>query len=308
MGARADKNALDTGCPKIVALIGTAGVGKTTTIAKLAAVQHSRRKKQTAVISIDHFGIAANAQLKTYARIIGIPLETAVNPNELKRAVKQYRHKDLIIIDTPGVNPTDQIQIRELNSFFVKLPELQKHLVASVTTKDKDLIELSPILKEIGVQRLLFTKIDESSTFGNMLNMLIRTQIPLSFLSSGRKVPDDLELGSIAKLVDLIFQIKNQDRIGSIDPSLLKGSGSEDIQGSIINRSYFVANKNSDVYHCIDCKWSEKIKSENIIQFASNHEAEAQNFLPCRSCNPDRLSNDGTRDSRTATQKISRYQ
>ena len=308
MGVRADEKALDTGRPKIVALIGTAGVGKTTTIAKLAAVQHRRRKKETAVITIDHFGIAANAQLKTYARIIGIPLETAVNSSELKRAVKKYRHKDLIMIDTPGVNPTDQIQIRELNSFFVKLPELQKHLVASVTTKDKDLIELSPIIKEIGVQRLLFTKIDESSTFGNMLNMLIRTQIPLSFLSSGRKVPDDIELGSIAKLVDLIFQIKDQDHHGSINPSWLKASGSGDIQGSIFNRSYFVANKNSDVYHCIDCKWSEKIKSENIIQFASNHEAEAQNFLPCRSCNPDRLTNDGTRDSRTATRKISKYQ
>jgi len=308
MGVRADLNAFAKGKPNMVALIGTTGVGKTTTIAKLAAVQTNRYRKQVAIITIDNYGIAANEQLKTYARIIGIPLETTVNIAELKRAIKQYKHKDLILIDTPGINPNDQSQIRELISYFHKLPELQKHLVVSVTTKEKDLSGILQAFKEVGVQRLLFSKIDESNTYGNMLNVLMRTNIPLSYLSCGRKVPDDIEAGTIQKLVDLIFQVKDPERKPSTDLSAGKVNGEPKVEKSTLNRSYFMANKNSDIYHDTDCKWSHRIKPENIIQFASNQEAEAQNFLPCRSCNPDRLKSDDTRDLKTVTRKFSSNQ
>lgn len=180
MGARADKNAFGNGKPLIVALIGTTGAGKTTTIAKLAAMQTNRHKQRVAVISIDNYGIAANEQLKRYARIIGIPLTTAVNSVELKLAIKKHKQQDLIFIDTPGLNPNDRSQIQELKAYLTKLPNLQIHLVISVATKEKDLREISQTLQEVGVQRLLFTKIDESKTYGNMLNALIRTNIPLS--------------------------------------------------------------------------------------------------------------------------------
>jgi flagellar biosynthesis protein FlhF len=308
MGVRADINAFAKGKPNMAALIGTTGVGKTTTIAKLAAVQTNRYQKQVAIITIDNYGIAANEQLKTYARIIGIPLETAVNISELNRAVKKYKHKDLILIDTPGINPNDQSQIQELISYFHKLPELQKHLVVSVATKEKDLREIYQGFEDVGIQRLLFSKIDESSTYGNMLNVLIRTNIPLSFISCGRKVPDDIEVGTVQKLVDLIFQVKDPDRKPSTDLSTWKAAGNQKVEESTPDRSYFMANKNSDVYHDTDCKWSHRIKSENIIRFASNREAEAQNFLACRSCNPDRLKSDDTRDLKTVTQKFSSNQ
>jgi methylphosphotriester-DNA--protein-cysteine methyltransferase len=88
----------------------------------------------------------------------------------------------------------------------------------------------------------------------------------------------------------------------------MKANGSAEAQDRTIERSYFVANKNSDVYHDTDCKWSDKIKPENIIEFASNREAEAQNFSPCRSCHPERLKSDGTRDLRPAARKFSNYQ
>jgi flagellar biosynthesis protein FlhF len=307
MGVRADRNALVTGKPHLVALIGPTGVGKTTTIAKLAALQTNRCQRQVAVISIDNYGIAANEQLKSYARIIGIPLETAVNPAELKRAIKTHRPKDLIFIDTPGLNPNDAHQIRELESYFTKLPELQKHLVVSVATKEKDLRKILQVFQKVDVQRLLFTKIDESKTYGNMLNALIRTNLPLSFLSCGRRVPDDIEAGSIQKLVDLIFQAKNLQRQPAAEPSQLKDRPPLEAQESAINRPYFVANKNSDIYHHTHCKWSDKIKPENMIQFASNREAEAHNFLPCRSCNPDRLKSDRNPESRTAARRFSSY-
>jgi flagellar biosynthesis protein FlhF len=308
MGVWADRNAFVSDKPQLVALIGATGVGKTTTIAKLAARQANRRGKQVAVITIDNYGIAANEQLKSYTRIIGIPLETAVNPAELNQAIKKHKQKDLIFIDTPGINPNNQTQIRELESYFAKLPDLQKHLVVSVATKEKDLRKILQAFQEVGVQRLLFSKVDESKTYGNMLNALIRSNIPLSFLSCGRRVPDDIEAGSIQKLVDLIFRVKTLDRNAPTESSKLKDSRPSEVQASNGMRTYFVANKNSDIYHQTDCKWSDKIKPENIIQFASNREAEARNFLPCRSCNPDRSKNDRNTALMTAARKFSSYQ
>jgi len=307
MGAWADRNAFVNGKPHLVAFIGTTGVGKTTTIAKLAARQANRRQKQVAVITIDNYGIAANEQLKSYTRIIGIPLETAVNPAELNRAIKKHQQKDLIFIDTPGINPNNPTQIRELESYFTKQPELQKHLVVSVATKEKDLRKILQAFQEVGVQRLLFSKVDESKTYGNMLNALIRSNIPLSFLSCGRRVPDDIEAGSIQKLVDMIFRVKKLARNPATESSELNKRRPSDVQESNNNRSYFVANKNSDVYHHTDCKWSDRIKPENIIQFASNREAEARNFLPCRSCNPDRLKSDRNAEVKTAARRFSSY-
>jgi flagellar biosynthesis protein FlhF len=307
MGVWADKNVFAKGRPNFVAFIGTTGVGKTTTIAKLAALQKNRRKKQVAVITIDNYGIAANEPLKTYARIIGVPLATAANTAELKQAINKFKSKDLILIDTPGLNLSDQEQLLELKTYFTKIPQLQKHLVVSATIKEKDLIAISERLKDFGVQCLLFTKLDESSTFGNLINVLLRTNLPVSFLCCGRKVPDDIEGGSVQKLVDLMLPAKNRDPGQSIASSGFTTDRLLKVQDRTIKRSYFLANKNSDVYHCADCRWSKKIKPDNIIQFASIQAAEAQNFLPCRSCNPDRLKSDDTKDSKTAKQNYSRH-
>ena len=306
LGVRVDKHAFVSGKPGIIALIGPTGVGKTTTIAKLAAVNTSQNRKQVAFISIDNYGIAANEQLKAYARIIGIPLETAVNPIELKRAIKKFKHKDLILIDTPGINPNDSAQISELKSFFARQPDMQKHLVVSVATKDKDLANMSKIIREIGARRLLFTKLDESSTYGNILNLLVQTHIPVSYLSCGRKVPEDIERGTIQKLIDLIFPAADRIHSPSSRQSLRRAAAPANGRPVTIE-TRFVANKNSDVYHLSDCKWSSKIKPENIIQFTSDQEAEAQNYLPCRSCNPERKKNANSGHSRPAARQFSGY-
>ena len=307
MGVRTVRNAFGPEKPNIMALIGTTGVGKTTILAKLAALQATRYKKRVALITLDNYGIAANEQLKTYARIIGIPLETAFNVTELNRAIEKNWQADLILIDTPGINPSDQNQILELKSLLTKMSTLQTHLVMSAATKENDLMATAETFKSIGVQRLVFTKIDESGTFGNIVNVLIRTGLPLSFLSCGRKVPDDIEAGSVQKLVDLIFRVKDAGR----PPSIKTSDPNVDRTAAVYSRTnkpvYFVANKNSDVYHCTDCKWSARIKADNIIQFNSSGEAEAQNFLPCRSCKPDRRKRGETDDVIKTRLNLSRY-
>ena len=206
MGVMIDGDVFAAGNARIAAFIGCTGVGKTTTVAKLAAVQSRRYKKRVALITLDNYGIAAKKQLKTYAQIIGIPLETPVNIAELKRSIKKHKDKELIIIDTPGINPHNQELIQDLKGQFAKLSNLQTHLVLSATTKEKDLIATTEAFKEMNIHRLLFTKIDESCTYGNIVNLLIRTNIPLSFLCGGRKVPDDIEAGSTKKLVALLFK------------------------------------------------------------------------------------------------------
>jgi flagellar biosynthesis protein FlhF len=212
LGVVADRDVFAAGNPRIAAFIGCTGVGKTTTIAKLAAMQSRHHKKRVALITLDNYGIAAVEQLETYAQIIGIPLETAVNMAELKRGIKKHKDRELIIIDTPGINPHNKRLIQGLKGYFAKLPDLQTHLVLSATTKEKDLIAIMDAFNELNIQRLLFTKIDESYTYGNMVNLLKRTHIPLSFLCYGRKVPDDIETGSTKKLVDLLFRSTGLNR------------------------------------------------------------------------------------------------
>jgi flagellar biosynthesis protein FlhF len=194
-----------------------------------------------------------------------------------------------------------------LKGYFAKLSDLQTHLVLSATTKEKDLIAITEAFKEINIDRLLFTKIDESSTYGNMVNLLIRTNIPLSFLCSGRKVPDDIEAGSTEKLVDLLFKSQSLDGVRSAGSSHIPDSLTAELDNPPAIRTYFVANQNSDVYHCSDCKWSKKIKADNIIKFSSAQEAEAHNFLPCSSCRPDRLECGDHFDSKTEKIKLSSY-
>ncbi|NNL75800.1 MAG: hypothetical protein HKO68_05625 [Desulfobacterales bacterium] len=305
MGIAIDANMFVKGQPKIMAFVGPTGVGKTATIAKLAALQASRNGKRVALITLDNYGISAIALLKTYAEIIGIPLEAAVNWTELKRTLKQYKDQDLILIDTPGIGPKNQNQIQELKTYFEKIADLQIHLVLSATTKEKDLITLAEVFQEIDYSRLLFTKIDESGAFGNIVNLLIRSHIPLSFLCSGRKVPDDIEAGSIRKLVDILIQSKNICR-----PQLKQSLISSDVDhpgddDQIVHRPYYVANKTSDVYHLPECKWSRKIKSDNILKFNNWLEADEQNFLPCRSCNPDRFQSVNRTDSKSEKRKFS---
>ena len=307
MGVVVENNPFDKDKSTVMAFVGTTGVGKTTTIAKLAALQVKRYKKSVGLITIDNYSIAGRQPLETYAQIIGIPLETVVKAAELKKAVKKFKDKEIILIDTPGINPKDQEQILELKALLAKVTGLQTQLVLSATIKEKDCIAIAEAFKEMGAHRILFTKTDESSVFGNIVNVLIRTNLPLSFFGSGRRVPDDIEAGSVQRLVDLLFQsIGNSGNhqfktFDAIATGTMVGGEPTDKQ------PYFVANKNSDVYHGTDCKWAKKIKPGNMIKFTGMQEAEAQNFLPCKSCNPDRDQGVNSGHSKTEMRQYSSY-
>lgn len=197
---------LEEGKPRIMALVGPTGVGKTTTIAKLAADVSLVVKKNVVVLSIDTFRIGAQEQLSTYCDILGIPLEIIRNSQELNDRLMAHHDKDLILIDTIGRGSYDISQIKNMSDFFKssKFP-IDINLVLSAVTKWSDLKETLSNFRAFDVSSLLFTKLDETKRYGNLFNLAVRTQLPVSYITNGQNVPEDIEIMSSGLMAGLLL-------------------------------------------------------------------------------------------------------
>lgn len=191
--------------PYLVALIGPTGVGKTTTIAKLAANFCLREKKKVGLITIDTYRIAAVEQLKTYAEIIDVPLEIAMSVDQLKEAVERLSECDVILIDTAGRSQRDASRISQLKAFFAAVRPHEVHLVLSSAASQRVLDQTIERFRDIGIDRLIFTKLDEALGFGVILNSLQKAQAKLSYVTTGQDVPSDIEVGEPETLAQLIL-------------------------------------------------------------------------------------------------------
>ena len=197
---------LKDGRPKIVALIGTTGVGKTTTIAKIAAKYVLERGVSVALVTADTYRISAVDQLRTYSDIIGLPLEIVYSPEELKPALRKHRDKKLILIDTAGRSQNNDYQMDELKEFLAVEPSIEKHLVLSATTKERD---AEAILERFSVcrpDRILLTKTDETESIGFIVNLLFDRRLAMSYLTTGQSVPDDIEPAKPEALARLMLR------------------------------------------------------------------------------------------------------
>lgn len=197
---------LKDGRPKIVALIGTTGVGKTTTLAKIAAKFVLERGVSAALITADTYRISAVDQLKTYSDIIGLPLEIVYSPAELRTAIRKFRNKQLILIDTAGRSQKNDYQMQELQEFLEAEPEIEKHLVLSATTKSRDALNILERFSVCKPDRVLFTKTDETTSLGFIVNLLFDKRITLSYLTNGQSVPDDIAPASSEILAKLLLR------------------------------------------------------------------------------------------------------
>lgn len=192
--------------PRIIALVGPTGVGKTTTTAKLAAMYALNRGNKVALITMDIFRVGAVEQLKTYSRIMGIPLEVASTPKELEKAVEKHSACDLIFIDTAGRSHKDKEKLDEMKNFFEEKIPMEVYLCLSATTKDRELEEILKRFKIFQISKVVFTKIDECESFGNMVNLLMKDNLQIAYFTTGQRVPEDIEIATPAKLADMIFR------------------------------------------------------------------------------------------------------
>ncbi len=193
------------GRPTVVALVGPTGVGKTTTIAKLAANMKLRERKSVGFITIDSYRIAAVEQLRTYAQILKVPLISVLSPGDLRSAIDRMSNMDLILIDTAGRSQKDDPRIAELHDFLRAARADQVHLVLSSTSRDRTTREAIERFRPLGVTQLIFTKLDEAVGLGVILNTLKRVDLQVSYLTNGQAVPDDIQIASTGKLAKLIL-------------------------------------------------------------------------------------------------------
>ena len=192
--------------PKVVALIGPTGVGKTTTLAKIAAKFVLEQGARVALITADTYRISAVEQLKTYSDILGLPLEIVYNPEALRKAIEKHKDKQLILIDTAGRSQYNEYQMKELSGLLSIDADIEKHLVMSATTKTSDGVELLENFSICQPDRVIFTKVDETGTHGIILNILHRRKVALSYITNGQSVPDDIEPASVERLAELLLR------------------------------------------------------------------------------------------------------
>lgn len=190
---------------KKVAFVGPTGAGKTTTIAKIAADFALRQKKKVAMVTLDTYRMGAVDQLRIYGEIMRIPVETASNRKELLDTVRKHSDKDLLLIDTMGRSPRDNAYSGQLKVMFRDLGEVETQLVLNVTAQEKFLQASFKQFSSLGVDRLLFTKLDEGMNFGALFNLSLRTRIPYSYFTAGQRVPEDIEVADKEKVIRLIF-------------------------------------------------------------------------------------------------------
>ncbi|WP_336076869.1 flagellar biosynthesis protein FlhF [Paenibacillus sp. 203] len=177
---------------KIVYVAGPTGVGKTTTIAKLAAEQLFKHHRKVGFITSDTYRISAVEQLRTYATILNVPLEVVQSPGDVHRAIQRLEHCDLILMDTAGRNYRNELLVSELQSLLSPINESETYLVLSLTSKSKDMLNITGHFSKFGLGKVVFTKMDETGSCGGMFNLLHQFPMQLAYITNGQNVPDDL--------------------------------------------------------------------------------------------------------------------
>jgi len=198
-GQAGDKNRI------IAAFIGTTGVGKTTTIAKLAAQLMLKTRKKVGIISIDNYRIGAMEQLKTYANILGIPCFPAFNRKDLVFALKRMGGRDVVLIDTAGQSQYDTSRIEELRQMITADLDISCHLLLSVATTESEMNQAAINFGPLKCHSYIFTKTDEAERCGSIINQIMKLRLPISYITTGQNVPEDIEKANKEKILNLLL-------------------------------------------------------------------------------------------------------
>jgi len=272
--------------PQLHGFVGPAGGGKSSAIAKLSAIFTHQLKQKIGWITFDTQRVAASAQLQVYGKIIGIPLEMVSGIREFRESLKRFENMDHIFIDTPGMGIRDTRAIAEMSGILKQAHVDTVYLVAGATTKNADLIQMVKAYESLSVTSLIVTKLDESQSYGNVLNLLMRSKLPVSYFTSGQAIPHNIEKATLEKVLELILNPGRESKPWHVPP----GKTAEiipyiknDMQSPRF-RDHYVANHKSVHFHSPECSWAKRIKSENRIVFESIEEAVLKKYTPCKIC------------------------
>ena len=203
---KTNKKKLDLNSPFISAVIGPTGVGKTTTIAKLATSARLYKKLKVALITADTFRIGATEQLKSFADILKIPIEVVYSSSEMKKAVNIHADKDAIFIDTTGRSPSDSENVTELISIVRAANPQEIHLVLSASTDQRTQLNALKGFGSMNVDSLIFTKLDETSRPGSIIEVALKSKKPISYLTDGQNVPQDIKVWNSDEFTDNLIK------------------------------------------------------------------------------------------------------
>jgi flagellar biosynthesis protein FlhF len=190
---------------RVIALVGPTGVGKTTTIAKLAAIHKLVNGQDVGLISADTYRIGAIEQLRTFAGIADIPMEVVYKPSEVPAALRRFRTKDIVFVDTVGRSQRSRKELADLAKFVTAADPDETHLVVNASTNLKTAEDIIDQFKVVKPNRLLFSKLDEAVTYGPLLSLVHRHHLPLSYVTTGQAVPDDIRTVDAAQFAAMVY-------------------------------------------------------------------------------------------------------
>ena len=203
--------------PRVVALVGPPGAGKTTSLVKLAVQFGIALRKPTQILSADTYRVSAAEELRSYAAILGIGCQIVETPANLAQAIEEHKNKNLILIDTPGLSRIEMDEFADWWEFLASYPGVDTHLVLPVSMRANDMKRIAGHYAVCNPGKLLFTRLDETGTFGPIVNQAIAMNKPVSFLSQGQRIPEDLEAASTDRILDLVLgsQARQQPQFGT---------------------------------------------------------------------------------------------
>jgi flagellar biosynthesis protein FlhF len=265
---------------RIIVLIGPHGVGKTTTAAKLAAHAIMNAGETAALLSLDDMRIAGTTELQLYADIMGVPFESAGNPEQVKAALQRIADARLVIVDTPGMVAEDAGRKSDLNRALDILEQPEIHLLIHAGAQEQVMAAAVQFYKSFSIDRLLPTHLDWCPQFGPFINQLSRYCLPVSYLGNGPQVPEGLRLLTARYLAGMLLEMTEAKESEAIQSpvTIIRRSA-----GVTVGRPY-VANRNSDVFHTETCKSVSRISEDNMLFFGDPSDAMDQGFKPCRMC------------------------
>ncbi|HOX27692.1 MAG TPA: flagellar biosynthesis protein FlhF [bacterium] len=190
---------------RTIALVGSTGVGKTTTIAKLATIFSLQKRKKVGIITADTYRIAAVEQIKVYCDILNVPVRVVYNAEDMKRAVDFFADRDLIFIDTAGRSHWDTERIKDVRDLLAVCYPLEIHLVMGAQTRYRDMVDIAERYRPLAYNHLIFTKLDETSAYGNLINLITKINTGVSYLCYGQNVPGEIQPATLDSLVSLIL-------------------------------------------------------------------------------------------------------